>query len=383
MVRYLLGLMAFLPANKAQKPIVPLLGHIQVLQELKQQIQAKDNSKLTRTEQIPTKAHVAAVEAGGLEGVYGSYKTRIAHDKANYKELYDKAIEREHELCGTHYVFYHGQNSVFRVFQDFLKELYTLVNIDAPLQEFEFLRMWHKAEKTFKSQEFIDKEEYWSLGSAYWNDHRSDHVKNMLCVNLSLLGGLTGERTFDYFLGSTSISLARIDTLMQDLFDDFGLDRKYLLDLYAVNKAFVTPTGNLLQIFIPKEKVDDYVYLSHPFGTPHRTKIIDAIFDAKKVRHTKIAPILDAYYKGATPITIFDPLQARILLSQDCMLNPNSGVKIFRYTKASDAEIQKYKDQVKALANKVFADAFEKGTFKNIFNTPLHRLLKYVPKTAV
>lgn len=386
MVRYLWGLLPLVTTQViTPKTALPVLAHIQVLQELKQRIErAAKPVQNQKTDRIPTYAHVKAVEAGGLDAGWGSYyKSRIIDDQKSQPEIVRKAIEREKELCSDYYVFYHGQNQVFRAFQDFLKELYTLVSIHAPLHEFEFLRMWHKAEKTFDTQEFIDKEEGWHPGTVSWNDHRSDLVKNMLCVNLSLLGGFTGERTFDYFTGGCSISLSSIDGIMNELFNDFGFDKKYLSQIDTINKSFVTPTGNLMQIFIPKNKVDDYVYLSQPFGTPHRQKIVDDVFDDKKKRHTKISPILDAYYKGADPITIFDPLQARILLSQDCMLNPESGVKIFRYTKATDQEIQKYKDQVKAVAQRVFADAIEKGTFKNISNTCLGRLLKYLPKNMV
>lgn len=243
--------------------------------------------------------------------------------------------------------------------------------------------MWHKAEKTFKAQEFIDKEEGWSLGTATWNDHRADLVKNMLCVNLSLFGGQTGESTWNYFTFGFSISCSSVDALMQELFSDFGFDKKYIAELCRINTSFSTPTGNLMQIFIPKDKVDDYVYLSQPFGTPVRNSIVDSIFDANKNRHTKISPILDAYYTGADPITTFDPLQARILLSQDCMLNPESGVKIFRYTKASEQEIKQYKQRVKELAQKVFAQALQTGAFKNISRTPLGYLLKYLPKHTV
>lgn len=277
MVRYLLGLALPFVAN-GEKPTVPVLNHIQMLQELKQRIQDKNGKPVTRrAADTPTKTHMAAVEANGLSSFWSTgHKTSLISYKSTYKDIVAQALEREYQLCNTHYVFYHGQNKVFRVFQDFLKELYTLINIHAPLHEFEFLRMWHKAETTFNAPKFVDSEDSRGLMDAWSYDHRPDLVKNMLCVNLSLFGGFTGEQTFDYFMCGSSVSLRSIDNLMTDLFDDFGFNKKYLTELHAINNAFYTPTGNLMQIFIPKDRVDDYVYLSQAYGVPHRTSIVDS-----------------------------------------------------------------------------------------------------------
>lgn len=143
MVRYILGLAPLLCVQTlTPKPVVPILGHIQVLQELKHRFEKTvQQVPNIQTQLTPTQAHIAAVNAGGLEGGWSDssyYKTNVLNGQKDYKEIVDLAMQREKEYCGTHYVFYHGQNQVFRVFQDFLKELYTLVSIHAPLQQFEF-----------------------------------------------------------------------------------------------------------------------------------------------------------------------------------------------------------------------------------------------------
>lgn len=259
-----------------------------------------------------------------------------------------------------------------------------MINIHEPLAEFEFLRMWHAAEKKFNANEFIDAEEGWSLGHHYWNDHRADLVKNMMCLNLSLFGNFSnsGECTFYYFTSSLSLSAPYLDTLLGELFDNFGFNKKYISDLTRINDGLVTTEGNLMRIFVPKDKVDDYIYLSHAYGTPYRDKIDVSVFDSKKNRHTRISTILDRYSANPTSIADADRLQARVLLSQDCMLNPESGVKIFRYTTAKDNEMKKYKQAVKNVATEVFSNAVAQRTFKGIRNTKLEKLLSYVGKAG-
>lgn len=391
-VKPILGSLALLFAHAlvATSPldlikINPIIAHVNVLQELKARfLPANTGASKTRAIEVPTVAHIKAVEKGAIVDHWahaGGYAAQIKQHKKEYKKMIDQIIDREYQYGNQYYAFYHGQSRSFRVLQDFLKEIYALEKIAAPLKDFEFLRVRHKAEKALNQLSFIDKEEGASLGFHTWNDHRSDLIKNMICVNLALFGSMSnpGEYTFSYFKNSTSLDgLHVLESVIKDLFTDFGFDHAYIAELKAMHSLITTTEGNLFQIFIPKDKVDQYVYLSHSFGTPYRPVIVGSVFDPKRNRHTKISSVIDAYLKNPAVITDFDKLQARVLMSQDGILNPESGVKIFRYIAASDEAIQKYQQVVKEFASKVFSDSLRNRTLKNIKDTRLEKLLSFI-----
>lgn len=385
-----------------------LTKHIHVLQELKSYFLNKEKKvSFQKVVQTPTLAYIAAVKAGKIDpafgGFYGngkhsSYDT-INKDWQYYRTIVDTILAREKEYCNSYYVFYHGQKSIFRIFQDLLKEIYTFIHIHSSLNEFEFFRIWHEAEKTFNLQQFIDNEEkkltnqnsyYQSTYDPYyhpplphyppnWNDTKPDMIKNMLCVNLSLFGNLThlGESSFSYFKANSNCAAPDIKPLLIKLFNHFGFNINYLDQLLALTTLITTQEGNLLQIFTPKNKVDDYVYVSQDYGTPIRYPIEHTIFDHAKSRHIKISPILDLYTKNPTLIREFDRLQARILLSQDGILNPDSGVKIFRYTTIPETNMVHYKKQLRELVSKMMSQWLETNANHSIASTPLERLMRY------
>jgi hypothetical protein len=112
--------------------------------------------------------------------------------------------------------------------------------------------------------------------------------------------------------------------------------------------------------------------------------IIKEYFDQQKNRHMSIAPILDLYQNN--PDTIiknheFDKLQARIILTQDHLLNPKSGVQIHRYTTANKKQIEKYQEKFKNTMEAIFKDWIIKNSSKKsqhsfFQNSPLMKLLR-------
>lgn len=395
MVRYIQALAFFpLTALAVTIPGKVLVGHVQVLQSLKERFElTAKKSKPQFTDQTPTNSYLNAVKQGYLDSYYHGWSSSGYKDTAYTKicELnaecpVDNILKAEQDYGKDYYIFYHGQRSEFWLLQEFLKELYTLIKIHTPLTQFEFLRSWHSAAQTYEVNKFIDAYEPklpkdYSDGTAIWNDTTSDLIKNMLCVNLSIFGNLThgGESSFQYFMNNSNASWASIEGILGGIFDNFGFDKSYITQLSAQKTWLSHTNGILLQIFVPKNKVDQYVYLSKAWGTPQRQKF-DATWNPTKKRHMKVSTLLEKYIKEPHTMGNFDQLQARILLGRDCMLNPDSGVKIIKYSTESMQAISEYRSAIKLLAGQVFAKALEEKTFKGISQTPLHKLLSCLPK---
>lgn len=363
----LLSLFSFTGA----KTIHPsLVNHVHLIGELKEQFAKKEMvTKPTRTTKTPTLAYLKAVEEGKIP--YGGWGPKpqdvINQYQKNYKQIIDLAIEREQQYCNDYYVFYHGLGNSFNIFQDILKEFHAFLQISGKKVDFEFLRMWHEAEK--------------EIDANAWLSRKPGYVINTLIfVNLSLFGNLQngGSHSFGYFINNAGGNTLFAEQLMNRLFAHYGLKSSYVKELTNLNQKYVAKEGTLIQFFIPKDKVDQYVYLGGGSATTYPTPIVSEVWDNTLGRHTKIAPILDKYINDLGSITNFDYLQACILSSQDFLLNPKQDIKMFKYVTIKDSDREQYKKELKQICDRMFAEWIETQSYKNLKDTSLGRLIDYM-----
>ncbi len=301
-------------------------------------------------------------------------------DLIRLKPLIDKILKQEKALAETHYVFYHAQQGDFRVLQDITKELMGRMNLKG-FSEFAYLRAPSSSfDKTENLEKFLDATEM-RFYPHHWNDHESDLRKKLTSVNISLFGNYDyknyGECTFEFFLRSSNIA----DFCKKDLLQAFFIEHdfnpafiKKILDTYTIIK---TTEGNLLQIFIPKNKADACAYVSLWRGTPYKKQVVADCYDITKKRHTKIAPLLDAYKKN--PALFDSSVQARLLITSDTFLNPDSDIKIVSYSSASDQALKQYKEKIEQLATQIIAEKISRTRQKKQSkSSPLTKLLAYL-----
>lgn len=331
-----------------------LINHIFLMQELKQccrrSNQPKVQTKPTTAILTPTQAYLS------IPTLRQNVENLWSKELEQYKTMIDSIMAREKEFQDSHYVFYHGQTGSFRIFQDFLKEWYRLMHIKEELTEFDMLRIWYKGIPKADANALLDK----------YNGNIDNYAPGLqdilLSVNLSLFGNFNcwGSCTFKYFLNNTSAQAPTIRGLIQQMFTECGIDHKHIEALFKL--ALEENKANLLQIFIPKELVDRCSYLAVSGGYADKTTIVGCSYDAIKGWHTKISPVLDLYQSNpsAFPSDRLNYLQARIILSQDIMLNPDSGVKIFRYTPIEDTKIKDYQHKVNSFAKNLFIEYLQK-----------------------
>lgn len=278
-------------------------------------------------------------------------------------------------------VFYHAQATIYVLFQDIITEVlkYTAQHKEDPL--FYYLRIPDQAGTHQVLADILKK--------GFNTDH-DPRIRNLLLsVNLSLFGNILepGESTIDYFVKNISINspygkrpLAFVQGLLQDL--DLSVESTFIDELADLYGKYLSATnGNLLQIFIPKDKVNDYVYLSFPYGVPLNCSALGSdarwkgcswnyplypirIKDAqgKVVQSYDLTTIdprsyLDIYRNHPTAIMVdnMDAIQARILLTSDFLLNPASGAKIYRYMITDSQKLAAYKKELKDIIERMMS----------------------------
>lgn len=378
------GLFCFYPNRSVQNARL-ITGHIQILQELKKRFLEQLSKKQTNLDvdiATPTMSHMKAMQE--LAEKYPEYKTAndsITKDRIAYTNLVYEVVQKEREYNDSHYVFYHAQQSCFNIVRDFIKEIYAMSELMHLGNDFQFLRNWLTAPEYFNTFFFLG----FTPANVY--DHDPELVKKLLSVNLSLFGNRRskGEDTFHYFKENNNVHPPQIIDLLTEIFNLFDFNSMYLDELVQLNTLLETHEGALLQIFIPKEQVDNYVYISHAFGVPYRDPLVEEIYDNRLERHTRIAPILEKYKNDPLSLGIagdFDELQARILLSKDLLLDPHKGVKIFTYLTTSKEQQEKYHQELKKLVVRIFAERLAAKPEGNILHTRLGKLLQHLALKA-
>jgi hypothetical protein len=392
----------------AQEQAQLLVKHIHVMGGLKALFAKK---RLEKAPKVTTKKTKQKTQSEAhLSVSQKSVDARWSSEKKHLKNVIDKVMACEREHNDDYYVFYHAQMREFCVLHDFLKEFYQFFNMSKPFDDFAFLRVWSDGvsdTSTASLQDFIDNYEKgelhryrsedccrsgdrYRLGHPSWDDGEDYLRRSLLSVNLSLFGNTSkigyGECTFDFFMRSDNANYCDMRSTFGMILEKCGINASYANRLLELASSLKSSEGALMQIFIPKSYVDRCVYLSHDYGTPYRIPIVDSSFNAEKGRHMNISSVLELYKDSPEKIAYIDQLQARILFYPDGMLDPNSGIKIIRYTTVPEGAMASYEQKVKVFAEELFTEMLAQkliikgssGTVKAYEGTVLDKLIKIV-----
>lgn len=304
-------------------------------------------------------------------------------DRARLRPLINKILTKEAALADNYYIFYHGQEITHKLIQDITKQLFEGLTLKKLPKDFIYLRMpLGIFDKALTPEQFIQQcNRQFPSG---WNDLNSTIGSKLLSLNLSLFGNTTrrlfGECSFQFFLESASIHSFDKTQLLDQFFNAYNFDRALLPQaqelLGLLKKA---SEGQLLQIAIAKEQIDNYVYLSYVHGVPYGQSLVKDCFDPVVKRHTKLGPILDVYKTQPLAISMLDTLQARLLITEDRVLRPTADMKIYRYITLDKKYKREYTSKLKLFVEKLLANWTQRNNNNGFFvhYYPLGRLAYY------
>jgi hypothetical protein len=310
------------------------------------------------------------------------------YDIKPYQSLIDSVLKREKEYADD-YVFYHGLDNVWRVPQDLYTRLYAhfkLSSADA-IKNFIFLR-FEDIKGPTSAQDFLINQ---LQQTGLLNDHTMGPF--LLAVNLALFGnvGVDPECTWQYFIKSRGHTKPD-HSIYEKIMTAFGLPHKHINELMSLVQLYQTKEQTILQIFVPKNKVDSIGYLAWIRGNPAHQKTMDLVLRSVENKiFPKTAPALDNYTaifrreKEANPtfkhllervkageyslsyflefyrnrpneIQRINNYQARLFFTPEVLLNPFSGVKIFRYSMATSTQLKNYQQKFDSIINKILSE---------------------------
>jgi hypothetical protein len=312
------------------------------------------------------------------------------YDLKPYDKFIAAILSNEKKYKDGYYVFYHGTDNVWRLPQDLYTQLYAYFN---PLgyratKDFTFLRFEDEYGPS-SAQEFLVAE---LKKSGLINDHGKMGAI-LLSANLALFGnvGVPSECTWEYFMKSRGhANPSRIT--YEKIMDKFGLTHKYIEQLMSLVKLYDTKEQTIVQIFVPKDKVDQIGYLSWIKGIPAHKETMDwvkrsvknktypktqpAIVDLTETfkHEQEVNPIfknlmerveagdfslddfLHMYRNNPEKIVDINDVMARLIFTPDVLLNPDSGVKFFRFSTATPERLQVYHQRLNEIVDKIIAE---------------------------
>src|SRR5690606_24295632 len=91
----------------------------------------------------------------------------------------------------------------------------------------------------------------------------------LLSVNLALFGnvGFPGECTWDYFLEDKGHRIPKREDY-EVMMKNFGFTTRYIDEIMSLVDVYSTKENTVIQVLIPKEKIDEIGYLAWVKGIP-------------------------------------------------------------------------------------------------------------------
>ena len=206
-----------------------------------------------------------------------------------YRRIMHEVITNEKKYSGTHVPLYHAQDPRMRIAQDVYKRIYARHHAKKLPADFHFLRFPGPDDKEYKDSlpQFLHKD---MDAHGMIDDNINPTKGSIVSANLSAFGGIghSGEETFHYFQTGKGQTPPPVTSMMEGFLPKFGLDPSGAAKFYEqAEKLNDTPEGNLMQVMVPRGKVDKVAYAAHPHGMPHDDAILDKLHEMGSIRYPK------------------------------------------------------------------------------------------------
>lgn len=360
----------------------------EVAQELFHQVEQKGGKNLTQTEALMS---------------LPDNQKKIANlpELNKYEPIIRAALAKENEYLSGYYVFY-SSIPYMRLFQDVARKLYKHNGL--PLgafkdKAFQLVRYTHKNPVYSQYKDVTDflLQETLAKGVVDDNDYRLRII--IVSTNVALFGNadFPGESTWYYFSNPQGWAYAH-KAWLEECLISYGYATTYLDELIALSNDIRTTNGDLFQFFIPINFVNQIGYLSWRQGVPLDPYFIDTILGGQNLTETSqetrgfggtnslvykfkdryrdkdpeairladymlgqikkgkfyLYPRLSEYRDNPVSLPGMMYYQARLLIDNNTLLNPTSGIKIYRYSTLNPEKEKIYRVKLSEIMKKIY-----------------------------
>lgn len=318
--------------------------------------------------------------------------------------LLNAIIKKEEEHQG-YCCFYTAIPSSYVILQDVTRKLYKqkagrVGGLASGKKAFQFVRYAYQSPSynAYQNVTAFLMKEFKQEGII---DDNVSHLKTILVsTNLAILGdvGLPGESTYNYF-NTPQAWAAPSKLFMDQCLRSFGYSTQYANELLAAAEIIKSSNGTIFQYFIPPSIINNIGYKSWRQGIPFDKNFIEQLFNKENMTFgrsdlifkaeidkaisawkqkyaqkdpatveavlsmlTRIArgdfhlyPFLEEYKKNPIGLIHTNFFQARLLVTNEFLLNPASGILVYRYMYVNPDAQKAYKLKLKEILSRMIA----------------------------
>lgn len=294
--------------------------------------------QLTQTQQHVIANHMTFLHSNTLTAYI---------DNQDYQNLVNNVMSKEQELAQLGYcTFVHGQKWKFRIIEEWYTKLWEIKNKQSA-GDYLFIH----CKKFSTDPKHLEQEK--SLRTEIINNGRYNETirRKLLFMNYSFFGNENnpGSCTAHYLL--QNMNIRDISLSLENIFSIFGYEKIYQkhkqeLDELEQEHDKLSTFGNLLVIGIPRTIVSECVYVARPGGYKH-TIWIDGIGNTDNV-----VTIVDTLRNNPLAMSESNMLEFCLTLTDD-LLTPQSGIKVYSYNCAAQAQFKEWQKKSNTLLNKI------------------------------
>jgi hypothetical protein len=349
----------------------------------------KQHTKFTQTEAY---LQDEKLRTAVLKTFYGDY------EPVKHMDLVSRVMAKEAEMRDTHWAFYHGLDNAWNVWQDVYTELYNHFNPSAAQEDNKFIFLRTRGYGKDMSGKSVKDFLVGSLKEHGLVDDNNEAGGMLLSTNVSLFGNTgrqgRGECTWFYLMKDQDHRLPSAQDY-ENIMKEFNLPNTLVNRCLNLAETLKSKQQTLLQIFVPKNLVDDIGYVAWATGIPAQDKAIGWVqsnvknktFEFKNDKPGRLWALEDLKSKfknqqNSTPeikqmfnemlkeieegayslneyltfmcnkpleVPNMNTVQGRFLFSDQLLLNPQSGIKMFRHDGAGHDQVKEYRRQLNAL----------------------------------
>lgn len=303
-----------------------------------------------------------------------------------YQPMLETMKDRAQQYTATHYELYHSHTYPFKFLVDIITTLQSYLTATNYKNFFFFRFPHHRYSHCSTVHDFFSK--MVQEGSIFfrWNypfDKLNAMRDLLLSVNFSPLDHASrapGESSLAYYQLNWN-QLLDLHPLIKQYQAIFNLTQPLVDEIIEHIQSVQAPSSHLYQIFIPHQIIDKVVYISRPFGVPALSQPLENLLGNNpllKDTHKNLRIVMQKAYRGDAlePANFLDRyqtniqslvyrlddemLQARILISNDYFLNPQSGIKIFCHNSFSKEQQQNHNDKVGSVSLRILKNMFKR-----------------------
>ena len=274
-----------------------------------------------------------------------------------FRRMINKVLQKEKELKADYYTFIHGQMRCYTLPQKWFTKLWSIRN-EHPCEDFIFAHVEKPIEEDQLVDEIEKRKKILFCGTPDLQDHKFVQFLNHGLFSYALNGHENAlEFVYENINCNRCFDEDNINVSLENAFEHLDykhIYQKYKKELEEIENEYnqLSRYGDLLMFAVPKDKINNCVYLAKPGGLPHEVEIkgVGKTCDVKLIMETL----------RNEPEKISDDDEILFVLSQtwdkDGGLNPESGNKVFAFNTVEPEKMAEFNKKEHKLWEKIKKD---------------------------